>query len=35
MANACHTISRLEFIGGEPFLHKGLPEILKSVIKTS
>ncbi len=34
MANACHTISRLEFIGGEPFLHRGLPEILKAVINT-
>ncbi|MDR2407735.1 MAG: radical SAM protein [Bacteroidales bacterium] len=26
-------ISRIEFIGGEPFLHKGLPEILNTVLK--
>lgn len=34
MAAACNTISRLEFIGGEPFLHPGLPEILKAVVET-
>jgi organic radical activating enzyme len=26
-------ISRIEFIGGEPFLHRGLPEILNEVLK--
>ena len=26
-------IGRIEFIGGEPFLHKGLPEIIDEVLK--
>lgn len=30
-AAASNFISRVEFIGGEPFLHKGLPQILKAV----
>ena len=34
MAAACNTISRMEFIGGEPFLHTGLGEILQEIIAT-
>lgn len=34
MSAACNTISRMEFIGGEPFLHNGLVNILEEVINT-
>lgn len=32
LCSACNFITQLEFIGGEPFLHPGLPDILEAVL---
>ncbi len=33
LSNACNFITLLEFVGGEPFLHPELPNILNEVVK--
>jgi len=33
LSSACNFLTLLEFVGGEPFLHLGLPEILEAVLK--
>lgn len=32
LSSACNFLTLLEFVGGEPFLHPGLPEILDAVL---
>lgn len=33
LSAACNFLTLLEFVGGEPFLHPGLPEILSAVLE--
>ena len=33
LASSTNFIGRIEFIGGEPFLHKGLPQIIEEILK--
>lgn len=35
LSKACNFLTLLEFVGGEPFLHQGLPEILRASLAIS